>query len=134
MWTMFPEQLGISLRGTRDFPEWSLPPRLVERARTGELNYGQPQRCTLGLLPTPLLTRLTCEHRGLLSLMSRTKTSTGTEAWNLPSDAVTLSKYLATCSRSRVFLEEILHSSPTWLMANWPRGSPSKKMGVGVRS
>lgn len=72
---------------------------------------------------------LTCEHCGLLSLTSRTKISTVTEAWNLPSDAVTLSKYLAVCSRSRVFLEEILHSSPTWLMPNWPRGSPSKQMG-----
>lgn len=80
------------------------------------------------LLPHPHQA-LTSEHCGLLSLMSRTKISTGTEAWNLPSEAVIRSKYLAMCSRSRVFLEKILHSSPTWLMPNWPRGSPSKKMG-----
>lgn len=71
---------------------------------------------------------LTCEHSGLLSLMSRTKTSTTTEAWNLPSEAVIWSKYLAMCSRSRVFLEKIFHSSPTWLIPNWPNGSPSKNM------
>lgn len=71
---------------------------------------------------------LTCEHCGLLSLMSRTKISTRTEAWNLPSEAVILSKYLAMCSRSRVFLEKILHLSPAWLMPNWPKGSPSKKI------
>lgn len=84
-------------------------------------------------LPETILWELTCEHCGLLSLMSRTKTSTGTEAWNLPSDAVILSRYLAMCSRSRVFLEEILHSSPTWLMLNWPRGSPSKKEGCSYQ-
>lgn len=62
-------------------------------------------------------------------MTSRTKISTGTDVWNLPSEAVILSKYLAMYSRSKVFLEEILHSSPTWLMANWPRGSPSEKIG-----
>lgn len=84
---------------------------------------------SLPSLPHQPYQALTCEHCGLLSLRSRTKISTRTEAWNLPSEAVTRSKYLAMCSRSRVFLAKILHSSPTWLMPNWPRGSPSKKMG-----
>lgn len=121
--------------------------RLAEE-KQGLISDAQPQRqspesssfllaftpASLPLMSPHLHKALTCEHCGLLSLMSRTKISTRTEAWNLPSEAVILSKYLAVCSRSRVFLEKILHSSPAWLMPNWPNGSPSKKMDRAFRS
>ena len=122
---------GTTLRPAREKQGkvWSVMARL----RDGTLSpspssYPLFQLPLSPLLPYPHLA-LTCEHCGLLSLMSRTKISTGTEAWNLPSEAVIRSKYLAVCSRSRVFLEKILHSSPTWLMPNWPRGSPSRNTG-----
>lgn len=61
--------------------------------------------------------------------MSNTWMSTETEDSNFPSVAMTRSVYLSLDSLSRGSFEIKPHKpSPCWMMANWPKASPSENV------